>query len=297
MRPGQGLGAGKGPRGKGGKGNVGPRRQAGWGVGAGGDQHGARQGMGSGAPPQPDVQTVRCIPTGIQQMPAHHAHHHHCHHCHHHHHTHLYNIDPDLGDLIPPKPPGPPSSWHPTRTAAPPAAPLPRHESRGRSWRGWPQAQEPQAEPAQGAEGAQDYWARDWDTVPDPLGGEALPVVMEVYGWLSLTTSGITRGLRNRPFDAVLFWIDGRNREVPPGGWVAREDHERVLRDVIRAGWPDREAMWPAPPEGGPVLCVTDAAANNWLPRALRTALIHWGYRPRNPPPPQPQPPHKRRRR
>ena len=119
---------------------------------------------------------------------------------------------------------------------------------------------------------------------------------MEVYGWLSWATSGTTRGLRNRPFDAVLLRRDGGNREAPPGKWVAREDHERVLRTVIRVGWPDGGPEWPAFLEGGAMLRVTDAEANVWLPWALRTALGHWRYRPRNPPPPQPQPPRKRRR-
>ena len=58
---------------------------------------------------------------------------------------------------------------------------------------------------------------------------------MEVYGWLSWATSETTRGLRNRPFDAVLLRRDEGNREVPPGGRVAREDHERVLQAVNRA--------------------------------------------------------------
>ena len=80
-----------------------------------------------------------------------------------------------------------------------------------------PQVQEPQAEPARGAEGARGDWARDWDAIPDPPGGEALPLMVEVYGWLSLATSGTTRGLRNRPFDAVLLWREGGNREVPAG--------------------------------------------------------------------------------
>ena len=78
-----------------------------------------------------------------------------------------------------------------------------------------------------------------------------------------------------------------------PGGW----DIERVLLAVIWAAWPDREPTWPAFLEGGAVLRITDADANNWLLRALRNALTHWRYRRRNPPPPQPQPPHKRRRR
>ena len=66
---------------------------------------------------------------------------------------------------------------------------------------------------------------------------------------------------------------------------------------MIRAVWPDREPTWPAFLEGGAVLRITDADANNWLPRALRSALAHWRYRRHNPPPPQLQPPHKRRRR
>ena len=140
-------------------------------------------------------------------------------------------------------------------------------------------------------------WNRDWDALPDPLGGEALALLVEVYGWLSWATSGTTRGMRNRPFDAVLLRRDGGNREVPPGRWATQEDHERVLRAVIRVGWPDREPTWPTFLEGGAVLGITDAEANNWLPRALRTALTHHRYRRRNPPATQPQPPHKRRRR
>ena len=136
----------------------------------------------------------------------------------------------------------------------------------------------------------------DWGAVPDPLGGETLPLVGEVYGWLCWANQGTSRRSRNRPFDAVLLRRDGGNREAPPGGWAAPEDHERVLRSVIRAAWPDREPTWPAFLEGGAVLRITDADANNWLPRALRSALAHWRYRRNNPPPPQPQPPHKRRR-
>ena len=159
-----------------------------------------------------------------------------------------------------------------------------------------PQAQGQQGEPARGAEGAQP-WDRDWGTVADPLGDEALPLLGEVYGWLSLANQGTTRGLRNRPFDAVLLRRDKGNQEVPPGGWAAPEDHERVLRSVIRAVWPNRGPTLPAFLEGGAMLRITDADANNWLPQALRSALAHWRYRRRNQLPPQPQTPHKRRRR
>ena len=53
VRPSQGLGAWRGPRRKGGKGNVGPRGQVGRGGGARGDGQGVGQGTGSRAPPQP----------------------------------------------------------------------------------------------------------------------------------------------------------------------------------------------------------------------------------------------------
>ena len=132
VRSSQGLGTGRGPKGKGGKGDVGPRGQTGRGAGATGGGQSVGRETGGGAPPEPDVQPVWCIPRGIQQMPAQHAHHHH------HHHAHLYNIDPVARDLVPPKPAHPHISRHPTRTAAPRAAPHPRHQSGGRSRRGWP---------------------------------------------------------------------------------------------------------------------------------------------------------------
>ena len=66
-------------------------------MGALGGGRSEERGTGGGAPPQPDVQPVRCIPPGIKQMPAHHTHHHQ------HHHAHLYNINPDAEDLIPPQ--------------------------------------------------------------------------------------------------------------------------------------------------------------------------------------------------
>ena len=121
--------------------------------------------------------------------------------------------------------------------------------------------------------------------------------MVEVYGWLSWASLGTTRGMTNRPFDAVLLRWDGGNCQVPPVGWVAPEDHESVLRAVIWAGWPDREPTWLAFLEGGAVLRITDVEANNWLPRALRNALTHWRRGWLNPPPPQPQPSSKRRRR
>ena len=108
---------------------------------------------------------------------------------------------------------------------------------------------------------------------------------------------GDHQGMRNRRSDVVLLRRDKGSREVPTGGWAAPEAHERILRTMIWAAWPDRAPTWPAFLEGGAVLRITDADANNWLPRALRNALTHWRYRWRNPPALQPQPPHKRRRR
>ena len=57
--------------------------------------------------------------------------------------------------------------------------------------------------------------------------------------------------MRNRLFDAVLLRQDGGNWEVPRGGSVAQEDHERVLQAVIWAGSPNQEPGWPAFLEGG----------------------------------------------
>ena len=92
-----------------------------------------------------------------------------------------------------------------------------------------PQARGPHEEPARGAEGARPS-DRDGDAVPNLLGSKALPLVVEVYGWLSFASSGATRRVRNRPFDTVLLRSDGRNREVPPEGWATQEDQERVAR-------------------------------------------------------------------
>ena len=89
----------------------------------------------------------------------------------------------------------------------------------------------------------------------------------------------------------------GRAPHDPPVTTAHSEVTEGGFRSVIRAAWPDGEPAWPAFPEGGAVLRITDADANNWLPRALRSALAHWRYRRHNPPPPQPQPPYKRRHR
>ena len=88
-------------------------------------------------------------------------------------------------------------------------------------------------------------------------------MVVEVYGWSSLACLGTTGGMRNQLFDAVPLWRDGGNREVPPGGWSAQEDHERVLRAVIWGAWPDRELTWPVFLEVGAVHRIRDADTNN----------------------------------
>ena len=284
------VGAGKGPKGKG-KGAVGPRGQTGRGAGATGGGRSEGRGTGGGAPPQPDVQPVQCIPPGIQQMPVHHTDHHH------HHRPTSTTSTLTLETSSPPDPPGPSTSQPPPR--------------RGRSQHGWLLPRR-RGGAGRGA-GAAGTWGRrgcrrGGQREPDPgtgtgtrsktpWGVRPLPLVAEVYGWLSWACSGTTRGMRNRPFDAVLLRRDGANQEVPPGGWAAPEDHERVLWVVFPAAWPDREPTWPAFLEGGAVLRIRDVDANNWLPRALRNTLTHWRYRRQKPSPPQPQPPQKQRRR
>ena len=47
---------------------------------------------------------------------------------------------------------------------------------------------------------------------------------------------------------------------------------------MIRAAWPNRDPTWTAFLEGGAVLRIMDADADNWLPRALRNAPSHWRY-------------------
>ena len=103
---------------------------------------GAKRG-GQGAGPQPDLQTVQCIPLGIQQMLAHHTHHHN-------HHAHLYNIDPDARALILPQPPRP---QHQPASPAPSTEPARMAAASAAGWRGAapaPQAQWAEGEPARG---------------------------------------------------------------------------------------------------------------------------------------------------
>ena len=87
--------------------------------------------------------------------------------------------------------------------------------------------------------------------------------MVELYWWLSWACLGTTSEMRNLPSDAVLLLRDRGNQEVPPGGWAAPEDHERVLWAVIWAPWPDRELTRPAFLEKAAVLGITDADANN----------------------------------
>ena len=140
--PRHGHGTGKGPKGKG-KGAAGPKGQAGRGMGAQGGGRGEERGAEGGAPLQPDVQPVRCIPPGIQQMPAHHTHHHH-----HHHHHHLYNIDPDAGELVPPQLPRHQHQQAPPAPRAEPARMASAEGGRGAA--SAPQAQGQRGGPAHG---------------------------------------------------------------------------------------------------------------------------------------------------
>ena len=80
-----------------------------------------------------------------------------------------------------------------------------------------------------------------WSQTPWPL-----PLVVEVYEWLSWDCSGTTRAMRNQRFDAVLLWRDRGSQEVPSGEQAAPKDHERVLWAVIGAVRADMEPTWPA---------------------------------------------------
>ena len=59
----------------------------------------------------------------------------------------------------------------------------------GRGAASAPQAQGQRGEPALGAEGARP-WDRDWGTLPDPLGEEALPLVGRCTGGCAGPTRG-----------------------------------------------------------------------------------------------------------
>ena len=62
----------------------------------------------------------------------------------------------------------------------------------GRGVASAPQVQEQRGGPARGAEESRP-WDVDWGAVPDPLGGETLPLVGEVYGWLCWANQGTSR--------------------------------------------------------------------------------------------------------
>ena len=269
--------------------------------GVGREKGTGRKRKEGGRAPQRNIQAVRCIPAGIQQMPAHHAHYHHR--------RLLYNIDPSLGVLVPCQLPRHQASPHggaphdpasavrdPRAEPAPlPAAPAAQNSSaKPARMAAAPMAQKPRTDPAR------ELWGPRVRIGPmgaglgrrprPPVGRD--PVVLEVLGRLNWVTSGYKR---NRPFNVVLLEWDEGNEEVTPAGWVAQKQHERVLCTVIQAGTSGPGAgQWPAFLEGDSVLRVRGAEANVWLLRALRAALIHWRYRLRNPPPPQPQPQQKR---
>ena len=128
---------------------------------------------------------------------------------------------------------------------------------------------------------------------PRPLGGETLPLVLEVYGLLNLATSGY---MRNLPFNGVRLWRDRGSLEVPSGGPVAQEDDESALGHVIRLDGPTGSRGGRLSWRVGAVLRVTDTEDSFLLLGTLLAALIQWRCRLRNPPPPQPETPQKRRR-
>ena len=76
-----------------------------------------------------------------------------------------------------------------------------------------------------------------------------------------------------------------RKRRSTPGG-VGSPRRPREGPEVSDPGGVARQGG-EVPPflEGGAVLRITDADANNWLPRTLRSAHAHWRYRRRNLPP------------
>ena len=76
------------------------------------------------------------------------------------------------------------------------------HEPQGKRVRGYGGALPPA--------GAGYGWVRDWDAIPNPLGGETFPVVLKMLRWLNSATSGY---LRNRSFDDVFLRQDSGNRE------------------------------------------------------------------------------------
>ena len=123
---------------------------------------------------------------------------------------------------------------------------------------------------------------------PPPGGGSVRVVVLGQPGDLQEVAEPALR-CRAPP--------EGRRKPRGTPGGVGGPRGPREGPQVSDPGGVARQgAEWPAFLEGGAVLRITDADANNWLPRALRSALAHWRYRRHNPPPPQPQPPHKRRR-
>ena len=180
--------------------------------------------------PRAQVRAVQCIRPGIRRMPAHHARHHHP--------QPRYNIDPSLGALVPPQLThrhDPASAvWEPwaelALMAAAPVVQEPRAEPARMA--GAPAPREPQAEPARGCEqapqraGLGEVWVRDWDAIPDPPGREGLAAVLQALGWLNWATSEYRR---TRSFEDVLLRCDGGKQEMPARGWMAQEDHERVL--------------------------------------------------------------------
>ena len=255
------------------------------------------RGRGAGSPRSRTSRRCGASPPGIQQMPARHAHHYH---------QPIYNIDPEMGDLIPPQPPRPPINrprilhGDAPHDNAPAAGMAAAPAARGSSQEPAPMAQQSKAEQAQGSNGPpprpEKIGSGTGARSPTPSGGRSPPpgnggIWVAELGHLGDQQGGDEPARRCRAPPET-----GRKREVPHGEPGGREDHKRVLWAVILAGWPDQGRGWPAFLEARAVLRVTDAEANVWLPLALRAALCHWRYRPRNRLPPQPQLPHKRRR-
>ena len=90
-----------------------------------------------------------------------------------------------------------------------------------------PQAQEPQAVPPRGVEGAQGDWARHWEAVTDSLGREGPPPGDEGVSVAELGHLKDHQGVEELALRChAPPKGQAETRRCPLGGWVAQEDHE-----------------------------------------------------------------------
>ena len=204
------MGARKGPKGKG-KGGAGPRGQTGQGTGAAGGGRGEGRERRAGRPrsrtysqcgafPPASNKCLRTTPITTTGTTA----------------TSVTST-PTLETSSPPNRPYPSTSQPPPRRGRSRRGwPLPRR--RGGRARGGPRRHRGCRGSRRGGQRGPGPGTGIGTRSQTPLGGEALPLVVEVYGWLSWACSGTTRGMSNRLFNAVPLWRDGGDPEVLPGG-------------------------------------------------------------------------------